>query len=73
VAIPVSPTEIASADLVSLATTGRVTLRLLRHCRVSQRQVVVEIAEPVPKRKRGISLLAMTKRSVTNVLNEDTH
>jgi len=27
----------------------------------SQRQVGAEIAEPVPKRKRGISLLAMTK------------
>jgi len=32
-----------------------------------------EIAEPVLKRKQGISLLATTEKSVTKVLNGDTH
>jgi hypothetical protein len=30
------------------------------------------MAEPVPKRKRGISLLEMTTRSATKVLNENS-
>jgi len=44
---------------------------LLRHLRLLA-EAEGGIVEPVPKRKRGISFLAMTKRGVTNHMNEYT-
>jgi len=53
-----SPPRLLRPDKSGLATTeGRHT----------------EIAEPVAERKQGISLLATTEKSVTQVLNRDTH